>query len=195
MNRVRILKIATVAIAFSILVLAVPNAKVDGQQRNNGIVGQQAPAWSVSQWLNLPDGKRALDISDYEGKVLYLYCFQSWCPGCHRHGFPTLQQLMEHYDGNEDVAFVALQTTFEGFDSNGFDDAKEVAKRYGLEIPVGQSGTASKSSAVMRDYRTGGTPWAILIDQRGVVRYNDFHVTPGAGVRMIDYLLDSPRTE
>jgi hypothetical protein len=27
----------------------------------------------------------------------------------------------------------------------------------------------------MQRYRTGGTPWAIVIDSKGTVRYNDFH--------------------
>jgi hypothetical protein len=28
----------------------------------------------------------------------------------------------------------------------------------------------------MQRYRTGGTPWTIVIDSTGTVRYNDFHV-------------------
>lgn len=53
-----------------------------------GILGQRAPEWDVRQWFNLPDGKDTVDLGDYKGKVVYLYCFQSWCPGCHSSGFP-----------------------------------------------------------------------------------------------------------
>ena len=36
-------------------------------------------------------------MADFRGKVVYLYFFQSWCPGCHRHGFPTLQAMSKHF--------------------------------------------------------------------------------------------------
>lgn len=64
----------------------------------------------------------------------------------------------------------------------------ERAARYGLTIPVGQSGTAKQPSALMRNYRTGGTPWVIIIDRRGVVRFNDFHIAPQQAVQVIDAL-------
>jgi len=28
----------------------------------------------------------------------------------------------------------------------------------------------------MRDYRSGGTPWFIFIDQEGTVVFNDYHL-------------------
>ncbi|MCH7878660.1 MAG: redoxin domain-containing protein, partial [candidate division Zixibacteria bacterium] len=67
------------------------------QRRDLGILDRPAPDWSVEKWHNLPPGKQSLDISDYKGKVLYLYCFQSWCPGCHKHGFPTLQKMLANF--------------------------------------------------------------------------------------------------
>ncbi len=78
-----------------------------------GILGRPAPSWGVQRWINLPDDATSLDVGDFEGKVLYLYCFQSWCPGCHSQGFPTLQTMIERYRDADDVAFVAVQTVFE----------------------------------------------------------------------------------
>jgi len=43
-----------------------------------GIVGQKAPEWEVSHWIQLPEGKKAVQIGDYKDKVLCLYFFQSW---------------------------------------------------------------------------------------------------------------------
>ena len=57
-----------------------------------GILNQQGPSWDVTRWYNLPDGQNNLDLKDLQGKVVYLYCFQSWCPGCHRYGFPTIRR-------------------------------------------------------------------------------------------------------
>lgn len=60
-----------------------------------GIEGERAPAWGVASWFNLPDDKTRLDIQDFEDQVVYLYCFQSWCPGCHSRGFPALLHTMK----------------------------------------------------------------------------------------------------
>ncbi|ETX08882.1 MAG: hypothetical protein ETSY2_02755 [Candidatus Entotheonella gemina] len=48
------------------------------EQKTLGILNQPAPEWDVSQWFQLPEDKTRLDIGDFKGKVVYLYCFQSW---------------------------------------------------------------------------------------------------------------------
>ena len=58
-----------------------------------GIEGQQAPEWGVAQWFNLPQDKPSLTLRDVANEIVYLYCFQSWCPGCLKHGFPTLMSV------------------------------------------------------------------------------------------------------
>lgn len=142
-----------------------------------GIQDEKAPAWGVTTWFNLPDGKQALDRHDFDGKLLVVYCFQSWCPGCHSHGFPTLQALKAAYEDRPDIAFVAIQTVFEGFEANTLARAKAIARQYQLDIPFGHDpGPDGQRSLVMQRYRTGGTPWTILIDRNGIVRFNDFHV-------------------
>ncbi len=175
-------KVALIVLAFLI------GSGILYAKQTRGILGKKAPAWKVDQWINLPEGKSSLDVSDYKDKVIYLYCFQSWCPGCHAHGFPTLQKLIEHYQNDDDVVFVAVQTVFEGFSSNTPKRAWEIAKRYNLTIPVGHSGSNGKKSELMKDYRTGGTPWAIIIDRNRVVRYNDFHIQPEDAIKIIDVL-------
>ncbi len=168
--------------------LGVATAPLTAQDGRPGIRNQSAPALGVSQWLNLPKGKTSLDLADHQGKATCLYGFQSWCPGCHKHGFPTLKEIITRYDSDTNVAIVVVQTAFEGFQSNGFEQAKQTAKRYDLKIPIGQSGTAPEPSQLMQRYRTGGTPWIVIIDRRGVVRFNDFHVSAEATSRIIDNL-------
>ncbi|NIR52253.1 hypothetical protein GWO43_27040 [candidate division KSB1 bacterium] len=62
---------------------------------DRGILKQEAPSWEVEKWFNLPEKKGRLDVTDFKGRVVYLYCFQSWCPGCHKYGFPTLKQVIK----------------------------------------------------------------------------------------------------
>ena len=165
------------------------------QSPKRGIEGRPAPAWQVERWFNLPDGERSLDVSAYAGKVVFLYAFQAWCPGCHSRGFPTLKTLSTRFADADDVAFVAIQTTFEGFDSNTAERAKAMGERYGLEMPIGHSGSNGKRSRLMQDYRTGGTPWTILIDKTGRVRFNDFHLDVETGATMIEKLRKEPAPE
>ena len=147
-----------------------------------GILGQKAPAWDAKHWRNLPDDARSLDVADYKDKVLYLYFFQSWCPGCHAHGFPTLKKLSDTF------AFVAVQTVFEGFLSNTPKRALESLERHDLNVPVGHSGSKGKRSGMMRDYRSGGTPWTVIVDKAGVVRFNGFHIKAEDAARLISTL-------
>ena len=152
-----------------------------------GIVGQQAPHWDVSQWHQLPEGKQDLDITDYRGKVLYLYFFQSWCPGCHSTGFPNLKTLHGKYKDDPDVEFVVIQSTFEGHRTNTADKLKPTAAKYKLPIPFGHS-AGGGTPAIMQKYRTRGTPWVVLIDKTGQVQYNGFHLDPAKAASAIDQL-------
>ena len=171
-----------------VMVLSTLAATATAETRPLGILKRQAPSWEVTQWFQLPDGKTSLDVDDFKGKVVYLYCFQSWCPGCHSHGFPTLQKLTNHYANDPNVAFVAIQTTFEGYGFNTFSKAKATIDRYDLTVPTGQSGDPDMRSRLMQSYRTGGTPWTIIIDKQGVVRFNNYHIQAAQAIQLIEYL-------
>jgi len=175
---------------FLILILLAASAAAAPPVR--GIAGKKAPSWKVDQWINLEEGLPGVDVDSYSGKVLYLYCFQSWCPGCHSSGFPTLQSVSQTFTGDEDVAFVAIQTVFEGFRQNTAEKTREVAEKYSLNMPIGHSGSPKERSHVMAAYRTGGTPWTIIIDPQGIVRFNDFHIKPLDAVHLIRKLKPSP---
>ena len=157
-----------------------------------GIVGQQAPKWETSKWIGLPTGKKSFDINDVKGKVTYLYFFQSWCPGCHQRGFPTLKALEKKFRDKKDVQFVAIQTTFEGHRTNTPDKLEVMSKRYDLKIPFGQSKGNSGTPKIMRQYRSGGTPWVVVIDKQGKVVFNDFHIDRDVAANAIEQLRKAP---
>ncbi len=154
-----------------------------------GIEGEQAPEFGVQTWINAPDDRLRVELADYTGRCVYLYCFQSWCPGCHSHGFPTLLRLMDTFANEPKLSFVAVQTVFEGFEANTVDAAADVADKYDLAIPIGHdAGPNNSGSILMPRYRTGGTPWTILIDATGKVRFNAFQADPemlAEGIKML----------
>ena len=173
-----------------LFLIAISCSAATGQSR--GIDGQSARPWEVKTWSNLPEGKQALEPGDFAGKVVYVYCFQSWCPGCHSRGFPTLQELIRRYKGVDDVAFVAIQTAFEGHHANTPEAALKTARKYELDIPIGHTGSRDVKPRIMANYRSGGTPWTIVMDRNGVVRYDDFHITPDRGQSLIEKLRKEP---
>jgi len=153
-----------------------------------GVLNQKAPALQVDKWVSLPEGqKTGPDLhKDWKGKVIYLYFFQSWCPGCHSSGFPTLQELHKKFGQDPDVRFASIQTVFEGFGTNTPKAAREIARKYKLsEIPVGHSGSTGNTSKVMRAFQTRGTPWTVIIGKDGKVKFENFHLKPSEGEKLI----------
>jgi len=119
---------------------------------------------------------------------VYLKCFQAWCPGCHSSGFPTLRAVQDAYGDHPRVSLAAVQTVFEGFGTNTRDKIPEIRERYGLSVPIGHDAgdpDGDRLPVTMRRYRTGGTPWLVLIDPAGQVVFDGFHADPDT---LIDWL-------
>ena len=168
-----------------------PITDIQMQEANNkyGIDGLQAPELSVAKWVD-GEGKETGDIklADYKGKFKVLYCFQAWCPGCHSRGLPALQEMVKALEDNDNVQFMAIQTVFEGASSNTYERMKEVQKQYDLHIPFGHDEgdeTTRNISSTMYNFRTGGTPWFIFVDENNNVVFNDFHLNTE---KAIEYL-------
>ena len=141
-----------------------------------GIQGQDAPELRVPDWLENTDG--ALRLADIAAPLIVLYNFQSWCPGCHSHGFPSIVSLRNYLEERglaDRVQFIAVQTVFEGHEENTAEKARESVARHGLsDIPLGQD--SGHPPTIMADYRTGGTPWTVLIGPDRRVLFNDFQI-------------------
>ena len=161
--------------------------------QRQSLVGRPAPPLRVAEWFQLPEGQDTFRLDAHRGKVVYLYCFQSWCPGCHSHGFPTLKAMTEKYAEADDVVFAAVQTVFEGFESNTLARAKACAEKFALTIPFGHDvGDDGRLSNVLSEFDTGGTPWTILLDRDGIVRYADFGEDAAATAKRLDALRAAP---
>lgn len=150
-----------------------------------GIEGQNAADWDIEQWID-GDGKSAnFSIDDFKGKKIVLFCFQSWCPGCHKTGFPMMQYLAKRFENDEDVVTLAIQTVFEGTSVNTFNKLKKMQKKYKLKIPFGHDIGAEDGSNIVNRYKTGGTPWFIIIDVDGTVIYNYFDITLPTAMKLL----------
>jgi len=148
------------------------------------LLGEKAPSFGKITWIQ--SFKDDLDISHLKGKVVYISTFQDVCPYCHEFGLPALKELSEHYKDDNGVQFIAIQTAFEDDEENDIRSIKSVIKEYGLKIPVGNSSRDEYSRPLFMDtYRTGGTPWVIIIDKDGIIQYSDFQIHLDLAMAMI----------
>ena len=142
-------------------------------------MNSKAPELRVAYWID-PEGKARspLKLAELGDGYKLIYCFQAWCPGCHERGFPTLVNLVDNLAAY-DIGFAVVQTVFEGAEENTQDKLREMQLRYGLKLPFGHD-EGEPHPSTMIDYRTGGTPWFILIDPGGTVVFSDFHLNADA---------------
>jgi thiol-disulfide isomerase/thioredoxin len=144
---------------------------------NYGIKGQIAPELQIDYWIDENGSPTTFQLADHKGKWVFLKCFQSWCPGCHSHGFPALKEISEALADNPKIAFAGIQTVFEGHYTNTIDKVRKIQLQYNLRIPMGHDpGLNSGRPRTMMDYRTGGTPWMILINPDREVIFNDYGI-------------------
>ncbi len=151
----------------------------------------KAPEFQVKNWIDATGNKtKSIKLSDFKGKFKIVYCFQSWCPGCHSKGLPDLKNMVEGLKENENIIFLAIQTVFEGYESNTYEKILETQKQYELQIPFGHdAGDDGKSrSNIMKNYQTGGTPWFIFIDKHDNVVFSDFRLNPDAAIDFLKSL-------
>lgn len=188
-------KLFQIGICLFIVLIAMNPAQA--QKKQLGIHGKKAPAWTFDQWIDKNGKETTVKLEDYKDKVVYLMFFQSWCPGCHSQGFPTLKYVRNKYKDNKDIAFLAVQTVFEGKRTNSFKKLRKTQKEYDLAIPFGHddgSNTSHNYPELMEKYLSGGTPWVVIIDKEGVVRFNDFNIQPREANQLLKELLSKGAT-
>ncbi len=151
-----------------------------------GIAGQQAPELKVGQWIDGSGKPTIFKLAEHKGKFVFMEFWQAWCPGCHSHGFPSLKKISDEFKDSRHFVSIAIQTTFEGFSINNAQQMRAIQMRYDLDMIFGHDeGSEEKPPYTMRSYRSGGTPWAVLISPDGKVLYNDFSISPDSAIAFL----------
>jgi hypothetical protein len=175
----------------ALLALPLAGALLPGRARaalERGIDGAQAPELEAKFWIDAKGKPTQFSMLAQRGHWVHLYCWQAGCPGCHSHGFPTLQKIVAAFSDDPRVVNVALQTAFEHYSVNTAEKVRELQVRYGLPIVMGHDPgdpDADRSPNTMVSYRTGGTPWHVLVDPKGVVVYNGFGLDANKAIAFI----------
>lgn len=104
--------------------------------------------------------------------------------------------MTEIYEADQKVAFIAVQTVFEGYDTNTRDKLRQNQLKYEVNIPMahapGDPDTGDMPE-IMKQYRSGGTPWTVIIDTAGTVAFNAFHIEASEAIELINRLSVSSR--
>jgi peroxiredoxin len=144
-------------------------------------VGQSPPDFTLPD-LNGND----VSLSDFEGKVVILDLWATWCPPC-RQEIPFLASLYEEYRDR------GLEIVGVGLDRGGasvlapFVEANKVT----YTILVG-------NEAVSRQYNVTSIPMTLTIDRDGLVASRDVGFAPSMEAEMrarVEELLARPATE
>lgn len=159
-----------------------------------GIIGKAAPELEVEEWIDA-EGKpaSAFKLANHKGQYIFMEFWQSWCPGCHSHGFPSLKKISDAFQDSKHFTAISIQTTFEGYATNTAKKMREIQKQYDLNIMMGHDAGNEKTHAhpkTMVSYRTGGTPWAVLISPEGKVIFNGFSIDSEKTIDVLSKAID-----
>lgn len=118
-------------------------------------VGKPMPACSLS-----PIGESQLsDLNQYQGKVLYVDFWASWCGPCAK-SFPFMNEL------HQQLKDQGLQIVGVNLDEN-VDDAKGFLSKYPASFTIMVD--ASKQCA--KDFGVQAMPSSYIVDRKGIVHH------------------------
>ena len=149
---------------FGLLVFAVL------QKGEAPVPGSQAPEFSGP----LLDGGGSLDLSDLEGKPVFLNFWWSGCEPC-KDEAPIIDEAQRVY--GDEVAFVGINVR------DARSDAISFAEENGLDFPH----VRDETFEIYDDYALTGQPESFFIDGEGVVVE---HVAGPVSEEQLDHLLD-----
>ena len=155
-------------------------SRATGSHPSYAYLGQLAPALAVEEWVR---GK-ATTLDALKGKVVLLDIFQIICPGCHA-AHPEIVRMQKRYAGRGfEVLGVAVAFEYESIQTPRHirNYVDRMAYPYPVAIDKGLIET-------FRGYRAHGTPYTVLIDRQGRIRYLDFFRL-GRVESMVQQLLD-----
>ncbi|MGB9906471.1 MAG: redoxin domain-containing protein [Candidatus Saccharicenans sp.] len=123
------------------------------------MIEEAAPAFELKDL----EGK-AVKLADYQGKVVILDFWATWCGPC-LGSFPGMKKLVEEYQKDPSVAFVFVNTWQD--EANKEQVVKEFLEKNQYPFYV----LMDTEDKVVADYGVSGIPTKFVIDPRGQIRF------------------------
>jgi len=107
---------------------------------------------------------KAISLSDYKGKVLFLNFWATWCPPCRAEIPDFIEAYAEERANGLEILGISL-------DSKGKDAVVAFVEKYKINYPVVLE-TSEKTGKIINDYQPGQfIPTTIIIDKTGRIRH------------------------
>ena len=108
--------------------------------------------------LNSINGDNKIELASYQGKVVYVDFWASWCVPC-RLSFPFLSALRAQY-ANQGFEVIAIN----------LDEDPQAAQAFLQRYPVNYPVAMGFATTTPVDYQIQAMPTAYLVDAKGVLR-------------------------
>lgn len=124
-------------------------------------VGFRAPEFQAHR---IDDTTRVGRLADYQGNLVLLNVWATWCLPC-REEMPSIERL------HRELAPRGLKVVAVSVDDGGAEaDIREFAREYDLTFEILHDPTGR----ILRDYQMIGVPETFVIDRGGVIRKKEF---------------------
>jgi peroxiredoxin len=127
------------------------------KESTGGLDGTKAPEFSAVT-IDPPIATKTLH--DYEGSVVLLNVWATWCPPCIKE-MPTMEQLHQAYR-DRGLRVVAISVD----DAGSTDLIREFRDEQKLTFEI----LHDPQSAIFDSYKLNGVPMTFLIDRTGIIR-------------------------
>jgi cytochrome c biogenesis protein CcmG, thiol:disulfide interchange protein DsbE len=152
--------IPMIVIGVGLIVIGLISAKVitadSVSAEGYGVVPQQVSFTAPDITLNALTGE-TVSISDYQGQVILINNWATWCPPC-KAEMPTLSK---YYQDHRDESFVLV--AIEAGDPK--DDVARFVQEYDLTFPV----LLDPNNKALYAFRNDSLPSSYVVDQNGTV--------------------------
>ena len=133
-----------------------------------GMVGRPAPSLNATRWLKgVVDG----GLESLRGEVIVLTFFSTWCNHC-KSELPQMRRDVEKWS-DKGVVFIGIANPNDPKRTSPVEIYVETNKVPFLDVALDEGGRS------WYPYRVSGLPAAVVIDQKGIVRWRGHYTFMG----------------
>lgn len=116
---------------------------------------------------------KTVKLSDFKGKVVVLDFWAIWCVPC-KASFPAMQQAVNRYKNDKDVAFLFIHTLERSPDPDPAKVAGDYIreKKFTFNVLMDLKDPTTNKNAAATNYMVNAIPNKLIIDGEGNIRFN-----------------------